>query len=61
MRCYDLIFDTLIVELKCVLGTVTFEYIQVFNCKLLILVPSYPQALVLSRLGSLFLKQCCIQ
>ena len=60
MRRHDLVFDTLIVQLKSVLGTVTLEDVKIFNCELLVLVPPYPQALVLPRLR-LLLEQSSIQ
>ena len=42
------------------LGTVTFEYIEIFDCKLFILIPPDPQPLVSPRFRRLF-EQRCIQ
>ena len=53
VRGDDFVFDTLVVEKQCMLRCVTFEHIEVFNCKLFILVPADPQSLIR---GFTFLK-----
>lgn len=61
VRCYDLVLYALVIQKKSMLWTVALEDEKILHNELLVLVPSYPQALVTCTARFALFELGCIE